>query len=42
MDKSQLSMKKTEVKWVVQYKINDAKNYLFNVKNVDNTIVDVS
>ena len=35
-------LKIAEVKWVVQYKINNAKNYLFNVKNVDNTIVDVS
>ena len=27
-------LKIAEVKWVVQYKINDAKKYLFNVKNV--------
>ena len=35
-------LKIAEVKWVVQYKINDAKKYLFNVKNVENTIIDVS
>ena len=35
-------LKIAEVKWVVQYKINNAKNYLFNVKNVDNTIIDIS
>ena len=35
-------LKIAEVKWVVQYKINDAKNYLFNVKNADNTIIDAS
>jgi len=35
-------LKIAEVKWVVQYKINDAKKYLFNVKNVDNTIIDIS
>ena len=35
-------LKIAEVKWVVQYKIKDAKNYLFNVKNVENTIFDVS
>ena len=35
-------LKIAEVKWVVQYKIKDAKNYLFNVKNIENTIVDVS
>ena len=35
-------LKIAEVKWVVQYKINDAKKYLFNVKNVENTIGDVS
>jgi len=35
-------LKIAEVKWVVQYKINDARNYLFNVKNVENTIVDIS
>ena len=27
---------------VVQYKINDARKYLFNVKNIENTLVDVS
>jgi len=35
-------LKIAEVKWVVQYKINNARNYLFNVKNVENTIVDIS
>ena len=35
-------LKIAEVKWVVQYKINDAKDYLFNVKNVENTITDAS
>ena len=35
-------LKIAEVKWVVQYKINDAKKYLFNVKNVENTISDVA
>ncbi len=35
-------LKIAEVKWVVQYKIKDAKNYLFNVKSVENTIFDVS
>ena len=35
-------LKIAEVKWVVQYKIKDAANYLFNVKNVQNTIRDVS
>ena len=35
-------LKIAEVKWVVQYKINDAKKYLFNVKNVENTIEDVA
>ena len=35
-------LKIAEVKWVVQYKIKDAKDYLFNVKNVENTIFDVS
>ena len=35
-------LKIAEVKWVVQYKINNAKDYLFNVKNVENTIIDVS
>ena len=34
-------LKIAEVKWVVQYKINDAKKYLFNLKNVENTIADV-
>jgi membrane protease subunit HflK len=35
-------LKIAEVKWVVQYKINDAKKYLFNVRNVESTIIDVS
>ena len=35
-------LKIAEVKWVVQYKINNARNYLFNVKNVENTITDIS
>ena len=35
-------LKIAEVKWVVQYKINSAKDYLFNVKNTDNTIKDIS
>ena len=29
-------LKIAEVKWVVQYKIHDARNYLFNVKNIEN------
>ena len=35
-------LKIAEVRWVVQYKIKDAANYLFKVKNVENTIRDVS
>jgi len=35
-------LKIAEVRWVVQYKIKDAKDYLFNVKNVNNTIRDAS
>ena len=35
-------LKIAEVRWVVQYKIKDAAAYLFNVKNVQNTIRDVS
>ena len=35
-------LKIAEVRWVVQYKIKDAKDYLFNVKNVKNTIRDAS
>ena len=35
-------LKIAEVRWVVQYKISDPKDYLFNIKNVENTIVDVS
>ena len=35
-------LKIAEVKWVVQYKIKNAQDYLFNVKNVENTIFDVA
>ena len=35
-------LKIADVRWVVQYKIKDAAEYLFNVKNVQNTIRDVS
>ena len=35
-------LKIADVRWVVQYKIKDAKNFLFNVKNVTETIKDVS
>ena len=35
-------LKIADVRWVVQYKIKNAKDYLFNVKNVENTIRDVS
>tara|TARA_B100002052_G_scaffold219631_1_gene201618 strand:+ start:3842 stop:4816 length:975 start_codon:yes stop_codon:yes gene_type:complete len=35
-------LKIADVRWVVQYKIKDARDYLFNVKNVDETIKDVS
>ena len=31
-----------EVKWIVQYKIKDPAAYLFNVRDVENTIRDVS
>ena len=31
-----------EVHWIVQFKIKDAANYLFNVRDVENTIKDVS
>ena len=31
-------LKIADVKWVVQYKINNPKNFLFNVKNIDDTI----
>ena len=31
-----------EVHWIVQYKIKNAANYLFNVRDVQNTIRDVS
>ncbi len=36
------NLKIAEVHWVVQYKIKDPVSYLFNVKNVENTIRDVS
>ena len=36
------NLKIAEVHWVVQYKIKDPVAYLFNVKNVENTIRDVS
>ena len=36
------NLKIAEVHWVVQYKIRDPFAYLFNVKNVENTIRDVS
>ena len=35
-------LKIADVRWVVQYKISNPKDYLFNVKNVDDTIFDVS
>jgi membrane protease subunit HflK len=35
-------LKIADVKWVVQYKINNPKNFLFNVKNIDDTIFDIS
>ena len=35
-------LKIADVRWVVQYKIKDAKDFLFNVKNVKETIKDVS
>lgn len=35
-------LKIADVRWVVQYKINDPMMYLFNVKNIDDTIFDVS
>ena len=35
-------LKIAEVKWVVQYKVSNARDFLFNVKNIENTIVDVS
>ena len=31
-----------EVKWIVQYKISDPADYLFNVRDVENTIRDIS
>ena len=36
------NLKIAEVHWVVQYKIKDSFAYLFNLKNVENTIRDVS
>ena len=36
------NLKIAEVHWVVQYKIKDPFAYLFNLKNVENTIRDVS
>ncbi len=36
------NLKIAEVHWVVQYKIADPFSYLFNVKNAENTIRDVS
>ena len=35
-------LKIAEVHWVVQYKISEPEKYLFKVKNVENTIRDVS
>jgi len=35
-------LKIADVRWVVQYKIYDPKKFLFNVKNIDDTIFDVS
>ena len=35
-------LKIADVRWVVQYKIKNARDYLFNVKNVNETIKDVS
>ena len=35
-------LKIADVRWVVQYKIYDPKKFLFNVKNIDETIFDVS
>ena len=35
-------LKIAEVHWVVQYKIRDPFAYLFNLRNVENTIRDVS
>jgi membrane protease subunit HflK len=32
----------TDVEWIVQYKIKDARNYLFNVRNPKQTIRDAS
>jgi len=31
-----------DVRWIIQYKINNAADYLFNVRDVENTIQDVS
>ena len=35
-------LKIAEVKWVVQYKITNPSDYLFRVKNVEKTIMDIS
>jgi len=35
-------LKIADVRWVIQYKINDPLKFLFNVKNIDETIFDVS
>ena len=35
-------LKIAEVHWVVQYKIKDPAEYLFNVRNVEKTIMDIS
>ena len=35
-------LKIAEVRWIVQYKISNPKDYIFNIKNVENTIKDVS
>ena len=35
-------LKIADVRWVVQYKIYDPKKFLFNVKNIEETIFDVS
>ena len=35
-------LKIAEVHWVVQYKINEPEKYLFKLKNVENTIRDIS
>ena len=35
-------LKIADVRWVVQYKIKNARDYLFNVKNIDETIKDIA